>query len=179
MKPLVVFYSRTGTTRKVGIEIANQLKCEYEEIIDLKNRKGVMGYIFAGWDAMRKKLTDIKEISRDTNTYDLIIIGTPNWGGSICPAVRTFLEKYKKDLSKNLIFSSSSPKPPYKTEGFGDIKKVAFFCTMGGDNPGNIFIQMEEVIGKPISTLAIQGKELKGGNYINRIEEFVNKIKKL
>jgi len=156
MKTLVIFYSKTGNTRKIGIDIANQLKCDFEEIIDLKNRKGIFGFIFGGRDAMRKKLTNIKEISKKIDSYDLIIIGTPNWGSSICPATRTFLENNK-----------------------ATIKKAAFFCTMGGNSPGKTFIQMEEIIGKPISTVAIQAKELKGNDYINKVNEFVNGVKNL
>lgn len=155
MKTLVVFYSRTGTTKKVGEGIANRLNCDSEEIIDLRNRKGIFGYIFAGRDAIKKKLTDIQEISKDVSKYELVIIGTPNWGGSICPAVRTFLEKNKIN-----------------------IKKAGFFCTMGGDNPGKIFIQMEEIINKkPIGTLALRSKEVHENNYYDKINQFVNVLR--
>jgi flavodoxin len=154
MKTLVVFYSRTGTTRKVGEEIVKMLGADIEEIIDLKNRSGPIGWLGAGRDAMKKKVTDIKEIVKNPKDYDLVIIGTPNWGASIAPAVRTFLEKYKNN-----------------------IKKAAFFCTMGGESPGKIFIQMEEIIGKPISTLAIREKELKNNDYINKLEGFINNVK--
>jgi flavodoxin len=154
MKILVLFYSRTGTTRQVGLEIANQLKCDNEEIIDLKDRMGPINWLGAGRDAMKKRLTEIKEIPRDIGTYDLIIIGSPNWAGSICPAIRTFLEKNKSN-----------------------IKKAAFFCTMGGDKPGNVFIQMEEYCSKPAAILSVQTKEVKDKSYINKLENFVNLIK--
>ena len=54
MKTLVVFYSRTGTTKKVGENIAKILKCDSEEIFDTKDRMGVVGYMQAGKDAMFK-----------------------------------------------------------------------------------------------------------------------------
>jgi len=155
MKPLVIFYSRTGTTRKVGTEIANQLKCEYEEIIDLKNRSGSIGWLASGRDAMKKKLTDIKNYSRNIDSYNIIIIGSPVWAGSVTPAIRTFLEKNK-----------------------GNIKKVALFCTMGGDNPSKVFIQMEEIINKkPLGKLSLSTKEVNDENHIKKINEFIKKLR--
>jgi flavodoxin len=35
--PLVVFYSRTGTTKKVGEALADLLQCDSEELIDTRN----------------------------------------------------------------------------------------------------------------------------------------------
>lgn len=39
MKILIVFYSRTGTTRKVAHELQKSLKADIEELFD-KNRSG-------------------------------------------------------------------------------------------------------------------------------------------
>lgn len=154
MKTLVLYYSRTGTTKKVGEEIAKALKADSEEIVDLKNRDGPIGWVIAGKDAMRKNLTKIKEISKDIKSYDLIVVGTPNWAGTMTPAIRTFLDKNK-----------------------GNIKKVAFFSTMGGANPANVFIQMEECCTKPISIMSVQTKEVKDNSYLSKVENFVNLIK--
>jgi flavodoxin len=155
MKTLVVYYSRTGTTKRLGEEIARLLKSDIEELIDLKNRMGIFGWIFSGRDAMKKYTTKIKEINKDIKKYDLVIIGTPNWGASLTPATRTFLEKYKRD-----------------------IKKAAFFCTMGGDNPGKTFIQMEEIIQiKPIGTLALKAKEVTSGFSNDKIKYFLKTLK--
>jgi hypothetical protein len=40
-KPLVIYYSRLGTTRTVAREVARNLKCEIEEIISNENRHGL------------------------------------------------------------------------------------------------------------------------------------------
>ncbi len=61
-KSLVVFYSRTGTTKRVAESISNLLKCDVEEIVDRKNRKGPLGYLKSESDAMSKKLTVIKDV---------------------------------------------------------------------------------------------------------------------
>ena len=65
MKILVVYYSRTGNTRKVAEEIENTLNCDIEEIIDTKNRSGLLNYITSGFQASRKKLTTLENIKND------------------------------------------------------------------------------------------------------------------
>jgi len=112
MKSLVVYYSRTGTTRAVGKAIAEELGASCEEIIDLKKRTGLrpIRWLIAGMDAWRKKLTKIKT-QKEPERYDMIIIGTPIWEGKMTPAVRTYL------TNKNL-----------------DGKKEGFFCTAGGSD---------------------------------------------
>ena len=157
MKTLVVYYSRTGTTKKVGEKLAKHLKCHFEEIIDLKRRSGAIGWMGAGKDAMKKKLTYIKDIKKDPKNYDLIIIGSPVWAGNVAPAIRTYILTNKPN-----------------------IKKVAFFCTMGGST-GKIFSEMEEIINiKPLGILSLKTKEVNnpGHNYNNKINNFIKTIKK-
>ena len=109
MKILVVFYSRSGKTKKVAGKISELLKCEIEEIIDMKNRKGIPGFLSAGTDANLRKLTAIKEIKNNPSLYDLVIVGTPIWSSNISTPIRTYLFLYKEEF-----------------------KKVAFFCTRLG-----------------------------------------------
>jgi len=153
MKNLVVYYSRTGTTKKVANSIAKELKCDIEEIYDLKNRDGAIGYLSAGKDATLKKLTEIKDIKNDPNKYDLIIIGTPIWSWTMASAIRTYMNVNKTNF-----------------------KKVAFFCTMGGGK-GKTFEHMEELCNKkPKALLELTTKEVKG-NYLFKVREFVDDLK--
>lgn len=77
MKTLVAYYSRTGTTRRVGEAISELLKCDIENIVDKKSRAGVLGYLAAGRDATMKRLTEIESPKFDPATYDLVVVGTP------------------------------------------------------------------------------------------------------
>jgi len=83
MKILVVFYSRSGRTKRIAEAILGILKCDKEEIFDLKNRKGIPGFLSAGTDANLRRLTAIKEIKNNPSLYDLVIIGTPVWSSNI------------------------------------------------------------------------------------------------
>ena len=155
MTNLVVFYSRSGKTKKIGTLISEQLKCENEEILDTKKRSGIFGYLKSGRDAMRKKLTVLQEIKKNPASYDLIIIGTPILGANMSTPIRTYITEHKEKF-----------------------KKVAFFCTEGSSGGQKCFKNMTELCGKePIATLEIKGKEIKTDIYSERIKLFIEQIK--
>ncbi len=90
MNALVVYYSRTGTTRKVAEKLASLLRCVSEEIHDTTNRKGKLGWLRAGKDATSKKLTKLETVNNDPASYDIVIIGTPIWNHTLSTPIRTY-----------------------------------------------------------------------------------------
>jgi protein involved in ribonucleotide reduction len=54
-KTLVVFYSRSGTTRRIAEALSETLKCDLEEITEPKPRTGFLGYIRSILEARRKR----------------------------------------------------------------------------------------------------------------------------
>ena len=42
---LIVFFSRTGTTRVLATALAGVLSADVEEICDLSERRGALGYL--------------------------------------------------------------------------------------------------------------------------------------
>ncbi len=156
MKNLIVFYSRTGTTKKVSEELSKKTGWEILEIFDTKNRSGAKGYLTAGRDAMTKKLTEIKAIEKKLTDYNLIVVGTPVWAWTMSTPMRTFLENYKKDF-----------------------KKLAFFCTMGSNGDKGAFADMGLVGGlNPVATLALLTKEVTKNNFSEKLEKFITNISK-
>lgn len=155
MKTLVVFYSRTGTTKKVAEALASKMGADLEEIKDTVDRSGIKGYLFSGRDAMKKNLTVLRQLSKDVSQYDLVVIGTPIWITVSVP-VRTFLVQHKNEFAKN----------------------VAFFCTMGGSGDEKAFKEMEEIVGKkPLATLTLRTRDVVKGNMEHGTEEFLSILK--
>jgi len=156
MTSLVLFYSRTGTTKKIAELISEKLSCDYEEIFDTKNRQGFFGWLRSGKDAMRKKLTILKEINKNPALYDLIIIGTPIWASNMSPPIRTYI-----------------------TQNKDNIKNVAFFCTEGSKGGENCFKKLADLSEKePVATLEIKRKDIKKDTHLEKINEFIQEIKK-
>jgi flavodoxin len=57
MKILIVYYSRTGRTKKIAEKIQYRLNADIDEISDTKNRAGILGWLSAGRDAGSRRLT--------------------------------------------------------------------------------------------------------------------------
>lgn len=154
MKALVVYYSRSGNTKLAGEAIARALACESEEILDKKDRSGVIGWIFAGKDAQAGNWTEIAEPKKKPPDYGLVVVGTPIWAGNVTPAIRTYLDRFK-----------------------GKFRKIAFFCTCGGPIE-KTFSEMKKTCGKtPLATLELREFEVKGGGLEAKVREFAGKLK--
>jgi len=159
MKALVMYYSRTGNTRKIAEAIAEALRAdaevELEEIVDIKKRRGVFGFIGSGKDAVLKRTTTIEPIRADLSSYDLVVVGTPVWAGSVASPIRTFLSEHGNN-----------------------VKQPAFFCTTGGTGIKKALRVMEELCGKaPAATLSFTEKGLKDAEDVaTGVKAFVEKL---
>ncbi len=149
---LVIFYSRDGRTKKVAEMIAEELSADIEELFDTRKRKGFFGYLKAGRDALKKKLTILKPIKSEIQDYDLVVIGTPVWVGTMTPAARTVLENYR-------------------------FKKLAFFAVSGDKKDQGVFTKMAQSSKNPIATLHFSTKEVKEGKVKPKIKNFIRKLK--
>ncbi len=155
MKALVIYYSRDGHTKRVAEAISDNLACDKEEIVNTQRRSGPIGFLRSGFQVKRKSMTTLKAIESDLPVYDLVIIGTPVWAGTVSVPVRTFLNEHKERL-----------------------KEVAFFSTHKGDTTQNEFIEMEAVCGKkPVATMSVTSEEAKGEEYLNSVQQFVRRLK--
>jgi flavodoxin len=155
MKILVVYYSRTGLTRKIATEISKRFNADIDEIIDKKDRSGPLGYMLAGKDAMKERLTHIS-FGQEPKTYDMIIIGGPVWAWTVTPAIRTYITKNAADLKA---------------------RKVAFFATQGSSGAEKKFETMSHILGvKPFATLIVNGKDFRNGMHENKVANFVRML---
>lgn len=156
-KILVVYYSSSGITEKVGGLLAVALEADQEKLIDKKERKGVWNYLVAAKDAMMKYETEIETPKYDPADYDLVIIGTPVWAWTMTPAVRTYITK-NKDKFKNVVF----------------------FTTSGGTTYDKIVPEMETLSGKKaVISDGFFEKEVKADSkeMIDRLNKFLENIK--
>lgn len=153
-KILIVFYSRSGTTKKVAEMLAQKLGAEIEEIKDTVDRTGAKGYLISGRDATLKKLTTLQPSQHNPADYDLVIIGTPIWGWNLSVPVRTYLEEHKNDF-----------------------KAAALFCAMGGSGDKRAGEEFEKIVGKkPLALIGIITKEIVTDNFENKVDQFVAEL---
>jgi len=148
---LVVYFSLTGKTKLLACEIAKILNCNIEEIIDLKERRGLLGFLRSCFDAVKENFTEIKPLQISFEKYEHIIICSPIWAINLPPAVRTFV-KYFSDR----------------------FKSVSFFCTMGGFGDKKVFLKFENLCSKkPVICASFKQIEITSGKYVGKLKEIL------
>lgn len=123
MKSLIVYFSHSGTTRRLAelivketggdlLELVPEIAYprDYSTVVAQAKRELQSGYRPA-----------LKTASPDLSAYDMVFVGTPNWWSSPAPPVLTFLEQ----------------------AGQSGVQ-IAPFCTHGGGGSGHIRRDMEK-----------------------------------
>lgn len=110
---LVVYFTRTGRSEKVALELNKHYKCIMEKITEEKDRRGIIGYILSAWQGITRKTTIINKVKYNPNNFNITIIITPLWAGNISSPMRAYVKKYKnsiKDYGIIITHNSSSCK---------------------------------------------------------------------
>jgi len=151
MKSLVAYYSRTGNTKTVAEAVADSLNADVEPISSDTAGKG-MGRLVM--QALFKVQARIGQTTKDPSLYDVVVVGTPVWAHTLSSPVRTYLAKNKSKF-----------------------KSVAFFCTYAGRGSEKVLKSMESFCGKTaVGMLDILEKDVKSGEYVEKVKRFATEI---
>ena len=118
MKALIVFYSKTGSTRKVAETFARVFaskgwQVETEEIVPLTEMRA---------HQYKKDVKNLKlaEPSHNPSNFDLVIAGTPVWDYCPCPIVTAYLRQVENVNGKKFVLFATCMALPGTT-----IKRLA------------------------------------------------------
>lgn len=154
-KVLLAFYSRTGFTRSIAMQLAETENWEVDEIIDTRGRGGPWGFLRSLLDVALGKYPAIHQPRLDPSKYDLVIIGASVWMRRLCSPVRTYIRKQREHLPN-----------------------IAFFCTYGGWGAESAVRQCTTLAGKvPVATLAITDDEIEKQAYWPKLDAFTRQIR--
>jgi menaquinone-dependent protoporphyrinogen IX oxidase len=111
----LIYYSRTGTTKEVSKYVEARLK-EHKLNVDTYELRLVREYSRPLHLNLRL-ITDVL-LSRSVSyvgdegfnpeAYDLVVIGTPIWVGSITPPIRSFIRRYRGMIKAPIICFTTS-----------------------------------------------------------------------
>ncbi|KRQ86704.1 flavodoxin [Caloramator mitchellensis] len=155
-KGAIVYFSMGGNTEFVAGLIQRITGFDLINIKPMKELryKGFLKVFIGGKMALFGETPEIKDLEKDINGYDTIIIGTPVWAGRPNPYVNTFVSKY--DLKG---------------------KKVALFACCAGDPNKTFDILKGKIKGNVTSTIffkeALKNKNL---GIEEKIKEWVKSI---
>ena len=152
---LIVYYSRTGTTRMVAEKLAKLLEADIEEIRERKERTGALGFLVGIKDSILDKPAEL--ISTHTiEDKDIVIIGMPVWADAPPPAIRAFVRQY--DLTGKKIFA---------------------FCTHRGSGGDKTFAKLSKMLPeKIIGTLALKSPQ-RDPQLEEKLKQWVEQIRSL
>lgn len=153
-KILVVFYSRSGFTRKIAENIAAACEADIEEIRDIRPRKGLFGYFRSGYEASKMRLAEIEQTMANPENYDVLVLGGPVWGGKMASPIRTYITRHCDKA-----------------------KAVALFCTYGGSGAEKVLRDMAQLCEKKaLASIAVTDDEIKKQRYREKLDQLVKAI---
>ncbi len=148
MKSLVIYYSRTGITKKLAQAIAQKTSADIEQLISKVNYDGKIGYARAGKHAISQKIIDLEEIEFNPADYDVVYVGAPVWAGKCATPLISYLKQNE-----------------------GKFKNIKFFMTAGSSGFESSLKQMEKFSKKPLKTLTLTTKQVKKDDF--NIDSFI------
>ena len=158
MRQLILYYSRTGKNEQVCQDLKQALSCDMEKIIDRTDRQGLWNFIKAVFAALTKQTTAIEPLKSNFAYYDVIILATPFWVGSLPPATRTFLQQYKDKIKRLALLSISGT----------------------GQNNKNAAAELKKLSTKRIELkLIISEEQYQQKTYLTEFEDYLRALKSL
>jgi len=148
---LIAYYSMGGNTRRVAEEIRAATGADLEEIREPHPRRGLPGVVRALFDATLRRRPAILAGTHDLGDYDLVVIGGPIWASRLAAPVRTFAQRHAAGA-----------------------KRVAFFCTEGGQGADAAYADLERLSHRhPIGTFTVDAEHLEPGAHRSELGHFV------
>ena len=172
---VVVYFSATGTTKKIAERIANKLNSEIIEIIPKEEYKPEDLNYNSNCRA-NKEQNDVKarpEIANiiDISKYDAVYLGYPIWWGTNPKIILTLLDNYDFTNKTIVPFCTSG-----STEISGSVNDLRNYNSKLDIKDGKRFsanstdIELEEFIGKSKIEINTQDKDSSMKVMINEVE---------
>lgn len=156
LRILVVCYSRGGRTLRVAQHVAEKLGADLEVIEEPTSREGVLGYVRSALEAVAKGLPTIRT-RKQPKDYDVVVLGTPVWVGTMSSPIRSYVHLHRDELDK-----------------------VAFFAVMGGQGAVETVDELGVACGvNPVATCTFTQHEVDAGRFVYRCDGFIRKLEAL
>lgn len=149
-KVLVVFFSRSGTTRRLAEHVAHATSGDLEELRELGSRRGILGWLRSGYEGTYRRSVKPLPLKRQPSDYDLVFVGSPTWNRALASPVRGFLQ-----------------------ENAAALRHVALFATCSGRGATEVIAEMAGRLERaPLATLAMLESDVKRGPAVE-VAEFI------
>lgn len=151
---LVVYFSRSGYTRRIAEHIARATGADCEAIRERASRRGLFGYWRSAREALRATPVELEPERLQPRDYPLVVIGSPVWAGNVSSPVRAWIHRHR-----------------------GELTRVALFCTQGGSGGPKVLRHMAGLCDrKPVATAFFNDAEIDGRQYLGKADAFAGAL---
>ena len=85
-------------------KIHESLGGDLELIKESVNRKGLVGWLKTGGGNAKREVTEINETQYYPAEYDLVILASPIWAGTVSSPMRSYIMKNRDKLDRTAVF---------------------------------------------------------------------------
>ncbi len=155
-RALVVYYSRTGTTRAVAELVAAALDADVEELRDARRRgTGRLGWLRSTIEVRLGWSTRLQPTRADPRHYDVVVIASPVWWAQVSSPVREWLSARAEDLPS-----------------------AALLVTLGGYGADRALAQLARLARQtPRAELAVRADAVASGGADEAVAGFVRELR--
>jgi hypothetical protein len=147
---LVVFYSYTGTSRRVAELLCSQQNWPMAEIAEIRPRSGVFGTLQCLLDSALRREPKIRYDGPVPKDFDAVVLVSPIWAQHLAGPMRSFLARRRDRLPD-----------------------VAVISVMGGKGAPAAVTEITHLIGRaPILSTSLSMHEVDDGSYADRLQAF-------
>ena len=154
-KVLIVYYSRTGTTKALAAALAERLNADTVEIRCPRYRPGMFRYLRAGYDSVKGDLPPIDMPRVAARDYDTVLLGAPIWTSHPALPLRAFL--------------AQAPDLP---------ARVGLFLTHGAHSPPETAVKEAEALlpGRIEASLTVREADVRGNTFADALDAFADRF---
>lgn len=153
-KILVVYYSYTGTCRRVADLLRASNRCDVAEIKERQPRAGALGYWRCVLDSWLQRQPPTFYKGPAPQGYDAIVLLAPIWMVQLAAPMRSFIK----------AFNGSWP-------------DIAVISVMGSRGAPNAVQEITTLTGRtPLMSLALTTAEVENGSMVGRVQAFIEAI---
>ena len=148
---LVVYYSMSGTTRRLAEALAKSLDADLDEIREPRARRGLIGVMRAMVDALLRREPGILLPTLDPLRYRMLVLGGPVWAGRLAAPVRSYARQHAARA-----------------------RNVALFCTEGGRGGEAAIAELRRLVGwGDGAQLVVKAEALSTNAHAQALQAFV------
>jgi hypothetical protein len=147
---LVVFYSYTGTSRRLVQLLCSQLGWPSGEIVEERTRSGASGTLRCMADSLLRRQPRIRYKGPDPRDFSTVLLVSPIWAYRLASPMRSFVADQRDDL-----------------------QQVGVVSVMGGSGAPNAVAEIAHLLGRtPLLATAFTTREVEDGSCAGRLEAF-------